>query len=143
MAAQSGPPLAITNTPNTAGAPGGVQRPNSRGVSANKTGPVQSRLDDFLDASAFSAPEPFTYGNVARTLPDVRGPRNSNLDLSFFKSFAVRENVRLQFRAEFFNAFNAPVFGLPNQSFGARNFGAITGQQNDPRQTQLALRLTF
>jgi len=140
---QSGTPLAITNSPNTSGSLGGTQRPNSKGFSANKSGPVQSRLDQFLDPSAFSAPEPFSHGNVGRTLPDVRGPRNSNLDLSLFKTFAVREKARLQFRAEFFNALNTPVFALPNQAFGARNFGAITAQQNSPRQTQLALRVTF
>ena len=140
---QSGSPLALTTSPNTSRALGGVQRPNSAGFSAKKSGPIQSRLDAFLDASAFSAPAPFTYGNAGRTLPDVRGPRFSNLDLSFVKTFRVKENLRLQFRGELFNAFNMPMFGLPNQSFGARNFGMITSQQNDPRQVQLALRLTF
>jgi len=140
---QSGSPLALTTSPNTSRALGGVQRPNSQGFSAKKSGPVQPRLDAFLDASAFSAPAPFTYGNTGRTLPDVRGPRFSNLDLSFVKTFRVREGVRLQFRGELFNAFNMPIFGLPNQSYGSRNFGMITSQQNDPRQVQLALRLTF
>ena len=31
--------------------------------------------------------------------------------------------------------------GLPNTTFGNRNFGRITSQQNDPRQGQVALRL--
>ncbi len=140
---QSGPPLALTNTPNTSRALGGSQRPNSTGTSAARSGRVQDRLNDFLNTSVFTAPVPFTYGNVGRTLPDVRGPRMSNVDLSIFKMFPIREQVRLHLRAEFFNAFNSPMFGLPNSAFGNRAFGTITGTMNDPRQVQLALRLTF
>ncbi len=52
---------------------GGSQRPNSRGFNASLTGPTQDRLNAVVDAKAFSAPDRFTYGNVGRTLPDVRG----------------------------------------------------------------------
>jgi hypothetical protein len=140
---QSGMPLAITNSPNTLNAFGGVQRPNSTGISAAGSGSVQSRLDRYLNPSAFSPAEPWTYGNVSRTLPDVRMPRQSNADLSLFKNFTVREGMRLQFRAEFFNAFNTPIFGAPGTGFGSRSFGVITSTMEDPRQTQLALRLVF
>ena len=140
---QSGPPLALVNTPNTTRAMGGAQRPNSTGVSAARSGPVQSRLNEYIDRAAFVAPEPFTYGNVGRTLGHVRGPRYSNLDLSLFKNFFLSENVRLQFRAEWFNATNTPIFALPNVQFGSAAFGSISSQQNDPRQLQRALRLHF
>jgi hypothetical protein len=143
VSVQSGTPLVITNTPNTARALGGGQRPNSNGFSAAKSGPIQDRLDSYMDAAAFSAPEPFTFGNVGRTLPDARGPRNSNVDISVAKAFRLREAIELQFRGEFFNAFNTPIFQLPNQAFGNRQFGTIAGQANDPRQVQLALRLVF
>ena len=122
---------------------GGTQRPNSKGFNAGKTGRIQHRLNEFLNPDAFSAPEPFTYGNVGRTLPDVRGPRYSNVDLSLFKTFFIKERFRLQLRGEFFNAFNSPMFGDPNTSFGGRNFGRIRRQINSPRQIQLALKLYF
>jgi hypothetical protein len=35
------------------------------------------------------------------------------------------------------------MFGQPNTSFGSANFGTITSQVNNPRQIQLALRLSF
>jgi hypothetical protein len=143
VSVQSGTPLVISNTPNTARALGGGQRPNSDGFSAAKSGRIQDRLESYMDAEAFSVPEPFTFGNVGRTLPDVRGPRYSNVDLSVAKTFPVRENIDLQLRGEIFNAFNTPIFGLPNQAFGNRQFGTITSQANDPRQVQLALRLVF
>jgi hypothetical protein len=104
---------------------------------------VQDRLDNFINPAAFSAPAPFTFGNVARTLPDVRGPGLTNLDFSLFKTFALTEALRLQFRAESFNLTNSPMFGLPNQSFGTVAFGAITGTANNPRQLQFALRMFF
>ena len=140
---QSGFPLALTNSPNSANALGGSQRPNSRGYNASLTGRTQDRLNAFVDAKAFSAPDPFTYGNVGRTLPDVRGPRLSNMNLSLLKTFALTEKLNLQFRAEAFNFTNSPMFGMPNQSFGAAAFGTITSVQNTPRQLQLALRLFF
>ncbi len=140
---QSGPPLAMTVSPNNSGALGGRQRPNSRGFSARKSGDVQSRLDAFFDVTAFTAPEPFTYGNSGRNLSDVRGPGLVNLDFSLFKTFALGERARLQFRAEAFNASNTPVFALPNQTLGNLAFGSISSQQNDPRQVQLALKLNF
>jgi len=140
---QSGAPLVITNSPNTSRALGGTQRPNSTGISAVLGGNTQSRLNGFLNPAAFSQPALFTYGNVSRTLPDVRGPRFSNLDLSIFKIFPLSEAVRLQFRTEMFNATNSPMFGLPNGAFGTANFGVINSQANRPRQVQLALRLYF
>ena len=140
---QSGFPLAISNNPNTTNALGGSQRPNSRGFNASLTGPTQDRLNAFIDAKAFSTPDPFTYGNVGRTLPDVRGPRQSNMNLSLFKTFTLIERLKLQFRAEAFNFTNSPMFGMPNQSFGSAAFGTITSTQNSPRQLQLALRLFF
>ena len=102
-----------------------------------------NRLDRFFDTSRFTQPAPFTFGNVARTLPDVRGPRVGNLDLSLFKNFALWEGFRLQFRAEAFNLTNTPVFALPGTAFGSANFGVINSQANLPRQIQLALRLDF
>ena len=140
---QSGAPLIFSTSSNTTRALGGTQRPNSTGVSGAKSGSAQSLLNDYLNRAAFSLPEPFTYGNVARALGDVRGPRYSNLDLSIVKSFQVTERVRVQFRGEWFNATNSPMFGLPNDAFGAPAFGTITSQANRPRQTQLALRLHF
>lgn len=140
---QSGIPLAFSASPNNLNAQGGTQRPNSNGFSAAKDGRIQDRLENYLNPDAFSHPGPFHYGNVGRVLGDVRGPRLSNLDLSLFKTFFIKEGLRLQARGEFFNAFNSPMFGLPNTAFGGANFGRITSQENDPRQVQLALKLIF
>ena len=74
----------------------------------------------------------------------MRGPGQANWDLSVFKSFAVTEKFKGQFRAEALNAFNTPMFAAPNVSlrqFGS--FGRITSQVNFARMMQLGVRLFF
>ena len=61
-----------------------------------------------------------------------------------FKSFVFSESrgSRLEFRAEFFNAFNHTEWNNVSNSFSASNFGAITSA-HDPREIQLGLKLYF
>jgi len=56
---------------------------------------------------------------------------------------SVREGMRLEFRAETFNAFNHPQFGGPESRVGNNNFGLISRTINPPREMQLALKLYF
>ena len=68
-----------------------------------------------------------------------------NIDLSLFKNFAIREGMKLQFRAEAFNFTNTPTFGEPGRTINSATFGVVTAQAFNPkpREVQLALRLTF
>jgi hypothetical protein len=56
------------------------------------------------------------------------------------KNTQIKERYRIQFRAEFFNAFNRPEFGPPDRSFGSSTFGLINSQVNIPRQIQFGLK---
>jgi Carboxypeptidase regulatory-like domain/TonB dependent receptor len=86
----------------------------------------------------------FSYGNSGRN--SVRGPGINNVDLSIFKNFKFSERTKLQFRTEFFNAFNHTQFlisGNSNTAFGfTGTFGQVT-QTRDPRIIQFALKLSF
>jgi hypothetical protein len=86
----------------------------------------------------------FSFGNSGRN--SVRGPGINNVDLSIFKNFKFSERTNLQFRTEFFNAFNHTQFiisGNSNSAFGfTGNFGQVT-QTRDPRIIQFALKLSF
>jgi hypothetical protein len=82
-----------------------------------------------------------------RTFPlrfgGVRGDAQNRWDLSALKNFAITERVRLQFRAESFNALNSPIFNNPNTTPTSGSFGVITGTQAQARTFQFALKLEF
>jgi hypothetical protein len=82
-------------------------------------------------------------GNVSPRTADLRNDRVRNFDLSFFKDFAPREKLRIQFRAELLNAFNTPRFGSPNTAVTSNARGVITSQSNAPRQTQFGLKFLW
>jgi hypothetical protein len=143
---QTGTPVIITQNQNNTGLGSAGQRPNNNGVSAEKTGgTTDERIAEWFNTSVFSFAPAFTFGNVSRTLPDVRNPGIRNLDVSLFKNFRFTERHNLQFRAEAFNLTNTPQFGPPGSQLGGANFGVITGYANGqaPRQVQLALKLQF
>jgi hypothetical protein len=120
----------------------GGQRPNLTGTLERNTG-SDWRERYFSNPDVISTPEPNTIGNAPRALSSVRSPGVNNANLSVMKEFgmnALREGMRLEFRAEFFNAFNHPQFGPPDTTWDGGNFGAITYQQNSPREVQLALK---
>jgi hypothetical protein len=134
-------PLALTSTGNS-GVGSAVLRPNSTGQSARLSGSPQSRLNRYFDTSQFTVPPPFTFGNVARTLPDVRGPSRVNYDLAVQKTFPIREPVQLMFRAEAFNLTNTPYFFTPGEGLGSPTFGVINSATGE-RQVQFSLKLIF
>ena len=74
----------------------------------------------------------------------VQEMRPVSLDSSIFKTFYPKEGIQIQFRFESFNTFNPPWFGQANTTFGNARFGLLgNSQTNDPRNTQVALKLSF
>lgn len=118
-------------------------RPIRLQQSAELSGSTQSRLLRYFDTNAFLVPAAFTLGNSSRTAPDLRGPGIANYDLSLFKTFAIYERLKAQFRFETFNAMNRVWFGMPSTSIGSTSAGVISSQANSPRQLQLALKFLF
>ncbi|MGH9661643.1 MAG: carboxypeptidase regulatory-like domain-containing protein, partial [Bryobacteraceae bacterium] len=138
----TGFPLHLRSTGTSGVSGSGVLRPNSTGRSANKTGPTQSRLSEYFDTSAFRVPEPFTFGNVSRTLPDVRGPGRAHVDLTIHKDFRLRERLTLRARGEIYNIANTPFFGMPGDTLGGATFGLISGASLE-RTAQLSMKLIW
>jgi hypothetical protein len=109
-----------------------------------KSGPVESRLNEYFDTSCFQTPAPFGVGSAARTDPHIRWPGARDWDFSLTKDVRFRERYALQVRAEFFNFTNTPQFGGPGGNFSDKyTFGIITTQANDPREVQFGLRIVF
>lgn len=142
---QTGTPVVLTQNVNNTGLGSSGQRPNNNGTSAKiEGGATNDRINEWFETSVFSIAPAFTFGNVGRTLPDVRNPGQRNLDLSLFKNFRPREGrLNVQFRAEAFNAFNTTQFNPPNAQLGNPSLGIISGTAINPRQVQLALKLMF
>jgi len=84
-------------------------------------------------------------------LPNLRGPGINVANLSVFKEFSlakIREGMRLEYRAEAFNAFNHPGFCGPDTSVNDGSFGQIFGANQycggvDSREVQMALKFYF
>jgi hypothetical protein len=107
----------------------------------------------FINPAAFAIPTSGSFGSCAPRA--FHGPGIQDTDLSLFKQFKMTERVQMQFRAEFFNAFNHPNFQNPNANIAfPGSFGKVTntlspilgtgsGGPGDPREIQLALKLYF
>jgi len=89
------------------------------------------------------------FGNEPRNIGDVRMDTMNNWDFSVAKRNEITERVYLQFTAEFFNIFNHPRFGPPDNNAGVLptvlngHFGIVTSQANPPRAIQFGLRIGF
>ena len=97
-------------------------------------------VNEWFDTSCFQRAALYTYGNTSTG--SIKGPGLMNFDLSAYKQFALAEDKRLEFRAEFFNAFNRPNFGNPGVDFGTGDFGVISSSLPG-REIQFGLRLEF
>jgi hypothetical protein len=106
------------------------------------------------DPSAIAADFGTDYGNVGRNI--LRGPSQSNVDLSVMKRFSFHESKNLEFRVDFFNALNHANKSNPVSDISAanldpstgriidpQNFGRILGSDSSPRILQLSLKFNF
>jgi hypothetical protein len=89
---------------------------------------------------AVSAPETRTYGSLPRNY--LRSPGVSNIDLALSKTTPIRENLRMELRADFFNLLNHAEFANPDTNINSPTFGRLL-YTYQPRIIQLALRLSF
>jgi len=136
---QSGSPLAVTQQTNLNAFAGfGIQRPNRVG---DPELPSDERSTArWFNTAAFAQASQFTLGNASRN--PVVGPAYRALDIMLGKTFPVKEQVRLEFRAEAFNVTNTPSLMAPNVNFGNAAFGTIT-RAFDPRVFEFVLKVHF
>ncbi len=115
---------------------GANDRPNIVGdpTSGNPT------PERWFNTAAFALPPRGTFGNAGRNILD--GPGFQNFNASLVKNSAISERVNLQLRAEVFNLFNHPNFGLPDNFLGSPTFGRVTTAR-DPRHLQFGIKLLF
>ena len=93
----------------------------------------------YINTAAFTNPVN-SFGTSGRGV--CTGPGLNNWDISLIKNTQVGERMRLQFRAEFFNAFNHVSFNGFDNSLGDSTFGQLNSD-HDPRIIQFGLKLYF
>ena len=116
----------------------------NRVCNGNLSGSART-LNRWFDTSCFPDHAFGVFGNSGNDV--VEGPGVNNFDLGAMKNTAIsmgrREPVILQFRGEFFNAFNHASFGEPNLTTNTAQFGVIRTTSIPGRQIQLGLKLVF
>jgi hypothetical protein len=105
----------------------------------------------WINPAAFAMNTPGTIGNTTRN--EFRGPGYQNWNLSLFKNFNFRENMRLQLRLETFNTLNHVQFAQNTSGDNTNSNGGINnspggyfgmpGGTRDPRQVQLGAKFYF
>ena len=131
---ESGFPLTMSLSTPTQGL---ATRPDvvaGQSVSGPKT------VAEWFNVNAYTPPPFGLYGNAG--VSTVTGPGLDDWNMGFFKNFAIRESMRLQFRAEMFNIWNRANFNTVATTVGAGGFGQVVGAA-DPRIMQLALKFLF
>jgi hypothetical protein len=137
----SGLPYTITESNDQNNNTGDTEEHPNRvvGVPLYPSGPAVSSA---YNPAAFTL-QPFgTYGNSGRNI--IWTAPQLQIDTSLFKDFAVRERMKVQFRAEFFNMINHTNFrnnSLIN-NFNAAGAGSYTSAQAG-RQIQFALKFIY
>ena len=106
-----------------------------------------NNVDHAFDTTHFIRETALQTGSHIRTFPtrfgSLRQSNSNNVDASVIKNTRIRERVSLQYRVEFFNAFNHPVFNAPNLTPTSTAFGTISSVYNLERHIQMALRMTW
>jgi hypothetical protein len=140
LTAQSGSPVNIVTTNSTVTGVAGTLRPDVNGAIQ-----MIGNVDHWFDTSAFTPVS--TFGDLGRNV--VTGPSFNNTDLSIMKNTVFKETIRIQFRAECFDALNHANLGQPGNVVGSPNFGRITntrfptGELGSSRQIQFGIKVIF
>jgi hypothetical protein len=126
---QSGLPFSVTDSTGAGAFAGGT----STGIftcanakAAYTTGSIDAKLAHYLNPACWISPQPNVpfsatqsatdrvtgYGTTPRNA--FRGPFQQNWDFSVQKRFQIAEGHEFQFRTDFFNLWNKPIFGFPS-----------------------------
>jgi len=111
------------------------------GCDASRSGDVSARLNEYFNVNCFTPASAIgDFGTSGRNI--LRGPNQKNIDISIVKFFPIGER-RLEFRSEFFNAFNTVSFANPVNILASANVGQIVTTTTGPRVIQFALKFSF
>lgn len=101
---------------------------------------VRSPCKNWLNPASFTLPATGTFGDTSKN--EFVGPGFFGSNLGILKNIPIHQQIRMQFRGEFFNAFNNVQFNNPNPNISGSAFGAIQSS-GSPRNIQLGAKILF
>jgi hypothetical protein len=154
IAIHGGEPFSVLSPADNSGTGEGFQRAVQ--VSDPHAGVHHSLVDGtefWINPASFTDGPTGTFVGTSRK-DQISGPGYQAVDFSVFKNGTIRESVKVQFRAEFFNLFNHHNFAPPLNVADGQSLGQIydtIGDYNgapgigpgEPFNTQLALKIIF
>ena len=140
VSAQTGVPFTVFTGTDASLTAAGADRPDLVGDPLFSGGRSRAeQIAAYINPSAFQINDGH-FGNLGRNT--FTNPGLFNTDLGLFKNIPITEGTRLQFRAEFFNAFNHTHLGTPINTFVSPAFGQIVSA-GDPRLIQFGLKFAW
>jgi hypothetical protein len=104
------------------------------------SGPMSSRIDDYLNRAAFQSAGT-AYGTLGRNT--VVGPPQRRLDLNLSKVTSIGGGRSIELRIEAYNVTNTTSFRNPESDLSSGSFGEITQTVGGPRVIQLGAKVRF
>ncbi|MGD0963588.1 MAG: TonB-dependent receptor [Candidatus Acidiferrales bacterium] len=146
--AHTGTPINVFYVPSTANDVTGLsndyrgqafERPNVTGSPVAQS--TLGMINNYFAGYTFTTPQASApFGNLGRNAFNT--PGFEQWDLAVDKTFQIHEDIRMQFRSEFFNFLNQTNFGIPDVRTTDATFGDIRTTY-PARQIQFALKLLF
>jgi hypothetical protein len=142
MTFQSGAPFTVTCTSGSST----FNRADLTGTSPDVSGDTESKLSGYFNTAGFktTCANVAPYGTSPRNF--LRGPGQRNVDIGIVKFIPINERQKMEFRTEFFNAFNLVNFANPISTFTTGTpglLGSIVQTSTGPRVIQFALKYSF
>jgi hypothetical protein len=122
--------------------------PGFSNANVKNPGGALKNLNGYFNFAAFCTAPIVPFGDATATgygnsgVGGVLGPGQFNWDISILKNTQITERVKVQFRTDFYNAFNHPDFADPGGlSFGSVGFINVVDGPDTIRHTNVNPRL--
>ena len=134
-----------TGTPLTVGANDNLNDGGSGLQTANQIAPLQfvgtvGSNGQWYNPASFASPANAVFGNTGRNY--IRGPGTWNTDINLNRTFAIKERLKLTFKAEAYNLPNTSHFNAPDVNVNDAAFMKITSSYGE-RNIRFNLRMQW
>ena len=127
MACYTGTPLTVAASDNLNDGGSGLQTANQ--VAALQYIGKPGTNGYWYNPASFASPAAYTFGNTGRN--SIRGPGMWNTDINLNRTFAIRERIKLTFKAEAYNLPNTSHFGSPDVNVNDAAFMRVTSSSGE------------